>query len=485
MGVLEEVQRLAQRRLAEGEGGGGSAAAASARPRPSAFVGGGGLGSEAAPSEAAPPPSLPGGRGGGRAASASGAASDGGGREDGEPAGERARSGAGAGPPSPLPTRLAPPPSVDMLRGCRSVENFERLGLVEEGTYGKVYKARCRISGDVVALKRIKMQRHQEGFPLTSVREFDLLLSTRHPNVVGVREVVVGTDLDAVFLVMEFVEHELKDLMATLARPFSVAEVKCILRQLLEGVSYLHHNWILHRDLKTSNLLYGQGGRLAVCDFGLARCFAEPPGAYSHPVVTLWYRAPELLLGIERYGPAVDVWSVGCIFAELLSGGAALFPARSETEALDRQFRLLGTPDEESWPGFSVLPGVARGSRFKRYPGRLREAFPAAAFSGQPCLNAAGFNLLSGLLCPCPESRLSAAAALEHPWFTEEPLPKPCEEMPEYVAPAVARGASGTKRPRSPSGALEEQREREERLRAEVEAVGGSGDGGLFAYAYK
>ena len=124
-------------------------------------------------------------------------------------------------------------------------------------------------------------------------------------------------------------------------------------------------------------------------------------------------------------------------------------------------------------------------NRSPLHPGRLREAFPAAAFSGQPCLNAAGFNLLSGLLCPCPESRLSAAAALEHPWFTEEPLPKPCEEMPEYVAPAVARGASGTKRPRSPSGALEEQREREERLRAEVEAVGGSGDGGLFAYAYK
>ena len=446
-GVLEEVQRLAQRRLREAEARRDAGGAGGAPPHPgrarkrSAFVGGGGLGSEAPPTVAGAPSS--------------------------SPERSRARSGGGAGPspPSrPARDRAAtppPPPLADVRRGCRSVENFERLGLVEEGSYGKVYKARCRASGRVVALKRIKMQRQQEGFPLTSVREFDVLLRARHPNVVGVMEVVVGESLDAVFLVMEFVEHELKDLMATLARPFSVAEVKCLLLQLLEGVAYLHHNWVLHRDLKTSNLLYGRGGRLAVCDFGLARFFAEPPGRYSHPVVTLWYRAPELLLGAERYGPAVDVWSVGCIFAELLSGGAPLFPARSETEAIDRHFRLLGTPNEESWPGFAALPGAA-GRRFKRHPPRLREAFPAAAFSGQPCLNAAGFDLLRGLLEPCPEARLTAEAALAHPWFTQEPLPKPPSEMPEYHQASAAGGGgaggaggggAGSKRPRSPAGA--------------------------------
>ena len=124
-------------------------------------------------------------------------------------------------------------------------------------------------------------------------------------------------------------------------------------------------------------------------------------------------------------------------------------------------FRSLGTPDGDSWPGFAALPGAA-GRRFKRHPPRLREAFPAAAFSGQPCLNAAGFDLLRGLLEPCPEARLSAEAALAHPWFMEEPRPKPRSEMPEYVSSAVGRGGGvgggggGSKRPRSPAGAFDE-----------------------------
>ena len=145
-----------------------------------------------------------------------------------------------------------------MLRGCRSVDDFERLGRIDEGTYGTVYKARDKATGQVVALKRYKLLKEagqEQGFSVTSLREFGLLLAIEHPHIVQVSE-VVASDADNIFLVMEFVEHELKDLMEGMARPFAVSEAKTLLRQLLSAVSYLHHNWVIHRDLKTSNLLY-------------------------------------------------------------------------------------------------------------------------------------------------------------------------------------------------------------------------------------
>ena len=189
------------------------------------------------------------------------------------------------------PTLVAPPQrSLNMLQGCRSVDEFERLNRIDEGTYGVVYRARDKKTGEIVALKKVKMEKEKEGFPLTSLREINILLSLHHPSIVDVKEVVVGSSLDSIFMVMEYMEHDLKGLMETMKQPFSQSEVKCLMLQLLEGSKYLHDNWVLHRDLKTSNLLLNNRGDLKICDFGLARQYGSPLKPYTHLVVTLWYR---------------------------------------------------------------------------------------------------------------------------------------------------------------------------------------------------
>ncbi|CAK9155810.1 unnamed protein product [Ilex paraguariensis] len=322
--------------------------------------------------------------------------------------------------------------SVNMLQGCRSVDEFERLNKIDEGTYGVVYRAKDKKTGEIVALKKVKMEKEREGFPLTSLREINILLSFHHPSIVDVKEVVVGRNLDSIFMVMEYMEHDLKGLMETMKQPFSQSEVKCLMLQLLEGVKYLHDNWVLHRDLKTSNLLLNNRGELKICDFGLARQYGSPLKPYTHLVVTLWYRAPELLLGAKLYSTAIDMWSLGCIMAELLSK-EPLFNGKTEFDQLDKIFRTLGTPNETIWPGFSTLPGV-KVNFVKHQYNLLRRKFPATSFTGSPVLSDAGFDLLNKLLTYDPEKRITAEAALNHEWFKEVPLPKSKDFMPTFPA---------------------------------------------------
>ncbi|KAF3431089.1 hypothetical protein FNV43_RR25819 [Rhamnella rubrinervis] len=331
------------------------------------------------------------------------------------------------------PEPAAPPQRcVDMLQGCRSVDEFERLNKIDEGTYGVVYRAKDKKTGEVVALKKVKMEKEREGFPLTSLREINILLSFHHPSIVDVKEVVVGSNLDSIFMVMEYMEHDLKGLMETMKQPFSQSEVKCLMLQLLEGIKYLHDNWVLHRDLKTSNLLLNNRGEMKICDFGLARQYGSPLKPYTHLVVTLWYRAPELLLGAKQYSTAIDMWSLGCIMAELLSK-EPLFNGKTEFDQLDKIFRTLGTPNETIWPGFSKLPGV-KVNFVKHQYNLLRKKFPATSFTGSPVLSDSGFDLLNKLLTYDPEKRITAEAALNHEWFHEVPLPKSKEFMPTFPA---------------------------------------------------
>ena len=226
---------------------------------------------------------------------------------------ERKRARADGGPP-PLHDRLQddiPLTVPNALQGCRSVDEFEKLNHIDEGTYGVVYRARDKATGKVVALKKVKMAKEREGFPLTSIREINILLSLDHPNILNVSEVVVGKNIDSIFMVMEFMEHDLKGLLEDMRHPFSTAEVKSLMLQLLRGLAHLHDKWVFHRDLKTSNILYNNKGEVKICDFGLARAYGSPLLAYTQLVVTLWYRAPELLLGEGIYSPAIDMWSMG------------------------------------------------------------------------------------------------------------------------------------------------------------------------------
>ncbi|KAL8037902.1 hypothetical protein ABFX02_11G067900 [Erythranthe guttata] len=362
-----------------------------------------------------------------------------------------------------------PPRSVNMLQGCRSVDEFERINRIDEGTYGVVYRAKDKKTGEIVALKKVKMEKEREGFPLTSLREMNILLSFHHPSIVDVKEVVVGRDLDSIFMVMEYMEHDLKGLMEAMEQPFSQSEVKCLMLQLLEGIKYLHDNWVLHRDLKTSNLLLNNRGELKICDFGLSRQYGSPLKPYTQLVVTLWYRSPELLLGAKEYSTAIDMWSLGCIMAEFLSK-EPLFNGKTEVEQLDKIFKILGTPNETIWPGLSKLSG-SKVNFVKHKYNLLRKKFPATSFHGSPVLSEAGFDLLNKLLTYDPEKRITAEAALRHEWFREVPLPKSKEFMPTF--PAQHAQDRRIRRVRKSPDPLEEQR-RKELQQGEL------GTGGLF-----
>lgn len=209
--------------------------------------------------------------------------------------------------------KSTPAPLPPMLAGCRSVDNYEKLNRIEEGAYGVVFRARDKATGEVVALKKLKLDKEKNGFPITSLREVHTLLLAKHPNIVNVREIVVGETLTQyvksgilfefnlncfynfffllrIFIVMDFIEHDLKSLMEDMQVPFLQSEVKTIMLQLLSAVAMLHDNWIIHRDLKTSNLLLNNRGQIKVADFGLARKYGSPLGPMTELVVTLWYR---------------------------------------------------------------------------------------------------------------------------------------------------------------------------------------------------
>lgn len=179
--------------------------------------------------------------------------------------------------------------------------------------------------------------------------------------------------------------------------------------QILRGLDECHRRGIMHRDLKPQNLLVDREGNLKLADFGLARAFVLPLRAYTHEVITLWYRAPEILMGSKKYSPGVDMWSVGAIFAEMVTG-RALWPADSEVDELFRIFRTLGTPSEAVWPGVTSLPDW--NDAFPQWPSKgLQKSVPT--------LDATGLDLLSKMLQYDPARRITAKAAMEHPYFAD------------------------------------------------------------------
>ncbi|CAD6905059.1 unnamed protein product [Tilletia laevis] len=346
---------------------------------------------------------------------------------DSEPPANEVRTPATALPVtrSLAPSRTAHP----VIGGCRSVYCFERLNHIEEGSYGVVFRAKDKETGEIVALKKLKMDKEKNGFPITSLREIRTLMEARHPNVVQVKEIVVGDTLLQIYIVMEFVEHDLKTLLSTMRTPFLQSEIKTLMLQLLSAVSLLHSNWIVHRDLKTSNLLMNNRGMMKLADFGLARMFGDPLSNMTSLVVTLWYRAPELLLGAKEYNTAIDMWSVGCIFGELMLK-EPMFTGKNEADQVVKIFKLLGQPTEESWPGYSKLPDARLASSIAQPYSALRSKFKYCTDS---CL-----DLLKRLLTYDPAQRISADEALNHPWFSEPPAPAHPDSFGSF--PSIAAG---------------------------------------------
>lgn len=337
-------------------------------------------------------------------------------------------------------------------KACRSIDEFQRLNRIDEGTFGVVYRAKDKATGEIVALKRVKVIREAErdGFPVTALREMGLLVRLNHVNVLSSSEVVIGGGLErdesasmgrgmTLFSVLEFMEHDLEDLMQRerAGAPWMESEVKCLMKQLLEGVAYLHENWIVHRDLKPANLLMNNQGILKIADLGLARDYCEPVERMTPGVTSLWYRAPEVLLGGTRdksYGKEVDMWSVGCIFAQLMGKGEPVLPGTSELGQLELISELIGSITERTWPGYREWTPTP-DYRFKYQPNNnIRARFPY--------LTDAGVDLLNGLLKYDPSSRLTARQALAHEYFAEPPYAKDPAQMPTYPS-----AKEGTARP--------------------------------------
>lgn len=288
-------------------------------------------------------------------------------------------------------------------------DRFQKLNKIGEGTYGVVYKAKDKLTGDILALKKIRLEAEDEGIPSTAIREIALLKQLQHPNIVRLYD-VVHTE-KRLTLVFEFLDQDLKKYLDTHAdKGIQAFTIKSFLFQLLSGINYCHKNRVLHRDLKPQNLLINiQHGQLKLADFGLARAFGIPVRSLTHEVVTLWYRSPDVLMGSKHYSTSVDMWSIGCIFAEMVTG-RPLFPGTSEKDQLLKIFVLLGTPSLASWPGQAKLPQYKND--FPVYEARdLAKLFPT--------LNKSGLDILRKFLRFDPDTRISAQEALAHPYFAE------------------------------------------------------------------
>lgn len=279
-----------------------------------------------------------------------------------------------------------------------------------EGTYGKVYKARNNRTGDWVAMKQMKLNAQEEGVPSTAIREIALLKELSHPNVVKLYDVFCKPN--KLILVFEFLENDLKKYMKAQSGRMSPATVKRFAYQLCRGIEFCHANRIMHRDIKPQNLLINTQLQLKLADFGLARAYTVPVPKYTHEVVTVWYRPPEILLGSTLYSVPVDLWSVGCVLGEMATG-APLFAGDSEIDTIFKIFQKLGTPTEAMWPGINELPDYK--PTFPKWPTRswttIRNTLQQVGNDG--------IDLLEKLMAYDPKKRLSGRKSLQHVYFKD------------------------------------------------------------------
>uniref|UniRef100_A0A0N4Z9R1 Protein kinase domain-containing protein n=1 Tax=Parastrongyloides trichosuri TaxID=131310 RepID=A0A0N4Z9R1_PARTI len=290
------------------------------------------------------------------------------------------------------------------------LDDYLKLEKIGEGTYGVVYKAKDLRTNDLVALKKIRLEGEDEGVPSTAVREIAMLRELQHPNIVLLKAVIM--EEKRLYLVFEYLTMDLKRYIDQIPDGECMDKklMKGYLYQLCQGMCYAHQRRIFHRDLKPQNLLVDEKGVLKIADFGLARSIGIPLRAYTHEIVTLWYRAPEIILGIRRYSHGVDTWSVACIFAEMAIR-RPIFQGDSEIDQLFRIFKVMGTANETVWAGISQLPNYS--NTFPKWP---------AKNLSEVCLNRIdrrGIDLMEKMLVYEPSLRIDMKSALNHPYFDD------------------------------------------------------------------
>ncbi|KAM7511262.1 hypothetical protein LguiB_010137 [Lonicera macranthoides] len=292
----------------------------------------------------------------------------------------------------------------------RSAETYDKLDKVGQGTYSNVYKARDRETGKIVALKKVRFDKSEPESVKFMAREIAILRKLDHPNIIKLEGLATSRMQYSLYLVFDYMQTDLYKIISRPDERLTEPQVKCYMQQLLSGLQHCHDRGILHRDIKGSNLLIDRNGMLKIADWGLANSFnPNKKGPLTNRVVTLWYRAPELLLDATDYGPGIDLWSAGCLLAEMFVGRPIL-PGRTEVEQLHRIFKLCGTPTEDYWKR-SKVPTTFRPPR--SYKPNLVESFR----DFPSCL-----GLLQILLSIDPAHRACAGSALQNEFFHTSPL---------------------------------------------------------------
>ena len=324
------------------------------------------------------------------------------------------------------------------------IENYTVLCKIGEGAAGIVMKGHRKGKPEqIVALKKLRNASDKNGIGIETIREIYMLRELEHENIINILDIFGKGGY--LYIIMPFAVGDLEQLIQNKEVLLTPPHIKAFMQMLLKGVQYIHHKFILHRDLKPSNCLILPDNTLKISDFGLSREYGSPNRLLSYQACTIWYRSPELLFGADHYGISLDMWSCGCIFAELLLR-VPLFGGNDNSDIgqIGRIFRILGTPnfvgndDVNSgsnvkksnvyWKDVEMLPLFRKFEPNQAYP--IDNLFKATTKNGK--------DLFSNLCKYDPNKRLSATQALRHPYFSEEPLATAVEKLPNPKAKSTS-----------------------------------------------